>query len=277
MGTGIYLWHGQFLSRDRACQALSEMFGCAPSPGALAAAARKTAGLLAPALQAITRHLIACEVAHFDETGFRTAGRFAWVHSASAEKFALFTVHAKRGEDGMRAAGILPHFTGIAVHDAWAPYDTFGNVAGHALCGAHVLRELVAVTETRTDLDMTRAQQAIDALLALNEAVEAARATGQAVIDAETRTKHEDWYRQAADTGIALNAARSGKLQQKRHALATRMRDREGDYLWFARDLRVPFTNKAAEQAVRMSKLRIKISGCMRSMAGAEEFCAIRS
>jgi hypothetical protein len=26
-----------------------------------------------------------------------------------------------------------------------------------------------------------------------------------------------------------------------------------------------------------MSKLRIKISGCMRSMAGAQEFCAIRS
>jgi transposase len=277
MGTGIYLWHGQFLSRDRACQALGEMFGCAPSPGALAAAARKTAGFLAPALQAITRRLIAAEVAHFDETGFRTAGRLAWVHCASAGKFALFTVHAKRGKDGMKAAGILPSFAGIAVHDAWAPYDTFGNVAGHALCGAHVLRELVAVTETGTDLDMTWAQQAIDALLALNEAAEAARAAGQAVIDAETRTKHEDWYRQAAETGMALNAARSGKLQQKRHALATRMKDREGDYLRFARDLRVPFTNNAAEQAIRMSKLRIKISGCMRSMAGAEEFCAIRS
>jgi hypothetical protein len=39
----------------------------------------------------------------------------------------------------------------------------------------------------------------------------------------------------------------------------------------------VPFTNNAAEQAIRMSKLRIKISGCMRSMAGAEQFCAIRS
>jgi hypothetical protein len=26
-----------------------------------------------------------------------------------------------------------------------------------------------------------------------------------------------------------------------------------------------------------MSKLRIKVSGCMRSMTGAEEFCAIRS
>ena len=108
----------------------------------------------------------------------------------------------------MKAAGVLPSFAGIAVHDAWAPYDTFGNVAGHALCGAHVLRELVAVTETGTDLDRTWAQQAIDALLALNEAAEAARAAGQAAIDPETRTKHEDWYRQAAATGIALNAAR---------------------------------------------------------------------
>ena len=277
MGAGIYLWHGQFLSRGRACQALSDMFGCAPSPGALAAAARKTAGFLAPALAVISRHLIACEVAHFDETGFRTAGKLAWVHSASHGKFALFTVHAKRGKDGMKAAGILPSFAGIAVHDAWAPYDTFGNVAGHALCGAHVIRELVAVTETGADLDRAWAQQAIDALLALNEAAEAARVAGQAAIDAETRKKHEDWYRKAAETGIALNAARQGKLQQKRRALATRMRDREADYLRFARDLRVPFTNNPAEQAIRMSKLRIKISGCMRSMAGAEEFCAIRS
>jgi transposase len=277
MGTGIYLWHGQFLSRDRACQALSDMFGCAPSPGALAAATRKAAGFLAPAVQAITRHLISAEVVHFDETGFRTAGKLAWVHSASAGKFALLTVHARRGKDGMKAAGVLPSFAGIAVHDAWAPYDTFENVAGHALCGAHVLRELVAVTETGTGLDKTWAQQAIDALLALNEAAGAARAAGEDAIDPETRTKHEDWYRRAAETGIALSAARQGKLQKKRHALATRMKDREADYLRFARDLRVPFTNNPAEQAIRMSKLRIKVSGCMRSMAGAEEFCALRT
>jgi hypothetical protein len=55
------------------------------------------------------------------------------------------------------------------------------------------------------------------------------------------------------------------------------MHDREDDYLRFARDLRVPFSNNRAEQDIRMSKLRIKISGCMRSMTGAEEFCAIRS
>jgi len=277
MGTGLYLWHGQFLSRDRACQALSELFGCAPAPGALASAARKAAGLLAPALAAVTARLKAAEVAHFDETGFRVAGRLAWVHSASAGDFALFTVHARRGKEGMDAAGILPAFAGIAVHDAWAPYDCYRDVAGHALCGAHVLRELVAVTETGTDLDVTWAQQAIDALNALNQAAGEARQAGKAAMDPAFRKKHEDWYRDAAKTGTALNAGRSGALQKKRHALAARMASREADYLRFARDLRVPFSNNAAEQSIRMAKLRIKVSGCMRSMAGAEEFCAIRS
>ena len=54
------------------------------------------------------------------------------------------------------------------------------------------------------------------------------------------------------------------------------MQAREDDYLRFARDPRVPFDNNEAERTIRMSK-RIKISGCMRSMTGAEEFCAIRS
>ena len=235
MGTGICLWHGQFLSRDRACRALAEMFGCAPSPGALAAAAKKTAGLLAPALKAITEYLAGADVVHSGETGFRTAGKLAWVHSASWDKYVLVTVHAKRGKDGMKAAGVLPFFTGIAVHDAWKPYDTFENVAGHALCGAHVLRELVAVTETGTDLDKAWAQQAIDALLALDKAAGAARAAGEAAVGPEILEKHEDWYRKAAATGIALSTGRHGKLQQKRHALAKRMQDREDDYLPFPR------------------------------------------
>ncbi len=55
------------------------------------------------------------------------------------------------------------------------------------------------------------------------------------------------------------------------------MAAREADYLRFASDLRVPFDNNPAEQVIRMSKLRIKVSGCLRSMAGAEAFCAIRS
>ena len=137
-------------------------------------------------------------VVYFDETGFRTAGRLAWVHSASSGKFVLLTVHAKRGKDGMKAAGVLPFFRGIAVHDAWKPYDSYDSVARHALCNSHLLRELIAVTETGTSLDKAWAQQAIDALLALKKAAEAALEAGKAAMNPQARTEHEDWFRKAA-------------------------------------------------------------------------------
>lgn len=150
-------------------------------------------------------------------------------------------------------------------------------MAGHALCGAHVLRELTAVTENGTELDVTWAQQAIDALTAHKDAADEARAAGYGAVDPDVLVEHGGWFRKAAESGIALNAARRTKLEKKRHALATRMRDRARDYLRFARDLQVPFDNNEAERVIRMSKLRIKVSGCMRSMTGAETFCAIRS
>ena len=164
---GTYLWHGQFLSRDRACHRDGGDVRLRAVPGALATMSGKIAGLIAPALQVIARALAASRVAHFDETGFRVAGRLAWVHSASSGKYVLVTVHARRGKQGMDAAGVLPAFGGIACHDAWAPYDSYAGVAGHALCCAHLLRELAAVTETGTADDVIWARQAIDALLAL--------------------------------------------------------------------------------------------------------------
>jgi transposase len=78
-------------------------------------------------------------------------------------KYVLVTVHAKRGKDGMergRGAAVVRR---TACRDAWAPYDCYQDLAGHALCTAHLLRELTAVTDTGTADDVTWARQAIDA------------------------------------------------------------------------------------------------------------------
>ena len=217
MGTGIYLWHGQFLSRDRACQAPFRDVRLR----ALARRARRRraedrrvprarAGRDHPAPDRLRgRPLRRDRVPHRGQARlgpFRVGGEVRPVHRAR---------QARQGRDeGRRGPAALrrhrrPRRLGTLRH-------LRATSQGHALCGAHVLRELVAVTETGTDLDKAWAQQAIDALLALNEAAEAARAAGRDAIDPETRDKHEDWYRKAAETGIALNAARQGKLQQKR-------------------------------------------------------------
>ena len=56
----------------------------------------------------------------------------------------------------------------------------------------------------------------------------------------------------------------------KHHALARRLIDRQDDYLRFTVDPRVPFDNNAAEREIRMIKLRQKVSGCLRTLIGAE-------
>jgi hypothetical protein len=84
-------------------------------------------------------------------------------------------------------------------------------------------------------------------------------------------------YRSAAVIGASQTAARSGKLVRKHHALARRLLDRQDDYLRFTGDRRVPPDNNGSERDIRMTKLKQKVSGCLRTLTGARQFCAIRS
>ena len=201
--------------------------------------------------------------------------RTHWVHSTSTDKFSLISVHRRRGREGIDAHGVLNHYTGVIVHDAWRPYDCYRD-AVHALCNAHLLRELQQVTDVCDEAGRAWAQQARHALLELNTLAATAAATGQDV-DPARLAELRSWYTSAAATGIAANDHRLTKIAQRHHALARRVFDRVGDYLRFTTDLRVPFTNNAAEREVRMVKLRQKISGCMRTLTGARHFTRIRS
>ena len=194
--------------------------------------------------------------------------------------FSLLTVHRRRGVAGMKHAGVLPVFTGIAVHDAWAPYDTYTH-AEHALCNAHLLRELIAVTETGRDVDRDWAKAAIDVVLALKKAVERAVADtppGE-TIEVDILGFHTLRLAQIAEYGIEATAGRETALRKKHNALATRLHGRLADYVRYAHrpDLGVFFDNNAGEREIRMPKNRIKISGSMRSLHGARDFAAIRS
>ena len=232
---------------------MAELFGVPVSPGAVSGMVTRITARLDPALEAIRSAVAGAEVAHFDETGFRVAGKLAWVHSASAGNYALITVHPKRGTQGMDAAGVLPEFSGIAVHDAWAPYDTYPGVAGHSLCNAHALRELQAVTDASPPGQWCWAAQAADALRQMKDLAGAALAvdgtlngTGPGRMAA---ARHE--FRSAVLIGQTQTAARAGPLMRKHHALARRLREREDDYLRFTADPRAPFDNNAAERSAR--------------------------
>ncbi|MEJ7705047.1 MAG: IS66 family transposase [Geodermatophilaceae bacterium] len=271
----VYLYVGQFLSKARTAAALAELFGTPVSAGTVAAVTARAAGGLDGFLGVVRDRIAAAQVAHFDETGLRVAGKLRWVHSASTGKYSLITVHARRGREAMNAAGVLEVFTGVAVHDAWAPYDTYPQLS-HALCNAHALRELAAVTElaaadTASGL-WCWATQVADALRELNILIAHTEAPDPVAVTEQVRR-----YRDGVVIGAHETRARAGKQERKHHALARRLRDRQDAYLRFVIDPRVPFDNNAAEREIRMIKLRQKVSGCLRTVTGAEQFCAIRS
>jgi transposase len=274
----VYLYVGQFLSKKRTAAALAELFGTPVSEGTVATMTTRAANGLNGFLEWVRTNLAAAQVVNFDETGLRVEGRLRWVHSASTGKYSLVFVHDRRGTKGMDAAGVLPGFAGIAVHDAWAPYDTYSRIT-HALCNAHALRELQAVADLTPQSQWCWAQQSADALREMNQLIKDALATSNNLngIDAAALAAAIHRYHSAALLGAEMTRTRASKLMAKHHALARRLIDRQDDYLRFTTDPRVPFDNNAAEREIRMVKLRQKVSGCLRTLTGAQQFCAIRS
>jgi len=272
-----YLYAGQFLSKARTADALAELFGTPLSAGTVASLSVRMAGDVrgCGVLEQIRAGISDAEVAHFDETGLRVDARLQWVHSASTTKFSLLTVHPRRGVKGIEHAGVLSNFTGVAVHDAWSPYDTYTG-ATHALCNAHVQRELVAVFDQVPEGEWSWARQAHDALLDLKALVAEAIAAGCRVVEAGARDTLIGRLRSATVLGARI--AGGGRRGAKHRALARRLRDRQADYLRFLDEgFAVPWDNNAAEREVRMVKIRQKVSGSMRTLAGARDFTAIRS
>ena len=273
----LYLYVGQFLSKKRTAQALAELFGTPVSEGTVASMTKRANDGLEGFLAQVKDRIAESDVAGFDETGLRVAGKLHWVHCARTGKYTLITCHPKRGSEGIDDAGVLGRFRGVAVRDAWAPYDTYVAVE-HQLCCAHAQRELAAVADAAPpDADWCWGTQAADALVAMQKLVTEAIAASADALDPDALAEQIQLYRSAVQIGITQTAPRSTKVMKKHNALARRLRQRQDDYLRFTTDWRIPPDNNGSERDIRMIKLRQKVSGCLRSLTGARQFCAIRS
>jgi transposase len=100
---GVYLRHGQFLSAGRTADALRDLFGAPVAPATVACWVNRTAlGIIERVLPVIRDRIATAPVVVFDETGMRTDGRSAWLHSASTPTDVPLSVHPKRGVAAMQ-------------------------------------------------------------------------------------------------------------------------------------------------------------------------------
>jgi transposase len=176
---------------------------------------------------------------------------------------------------------------GVVVHDGFKPYrrlDSAAQPPAHALCNAHHLRELKALIEFDGEPWATKMRDCLrDACRAVGEA----RARGEAALSPAALETFHARYWEALREGLAwhrslprLKKAGPGSGRAKRRTgdnLLLRLHRFKDDGLRFLIDFEVPFTNNLAEQALRMMKVKMKISGGFRTQEGAQAFAALRS
>lgn len=274
-----YFSHEHFIPVDRVCEIFKDIFGVAISAGTCANVDERLFANLGVFEAGLKAHLLATAVLHFDETGMRCEKKLHWVHVASSQTATFYTMHAKRGQEAMDAACILPKFQGIAIHDHWFPYFAYKQLK-HGLCNAHHLRELLYVHEQEKE---RWAKGMHDLLILANKEVE--KHAEQRVLPAEILLEIEQDYEKILSEGFAYHESlpplatgkRGRQKQREGKNLLDRLKEKRDCVLRFMRDFSVPFTNNQGERDIRMVKLRQKIGGCFRVFRGGEIFSRIRS
>jgi transposase len=276
----VYLSQYQMLPQNRISEAMSDLFGVRVSEGAVNKAIQKAHERLEATEEAIKGEIRGSPVAHGDETGIYVGGKRLWQHVVSTALFTYLFCHERRGRKALKDDGILEQFIGRLVHDGWMSY--FDLDCLHALCNAHHLRELIFLSE---ECAQRWAGTMIKLLCRIKKTVDRAKEAGRTHLASQTVQRYRNRYESILACGNRKNPpqlarAGLGKRGRIRQTPSRNLLDRLGKYadetLAFMYDFNVPFDNNTSERDLRMSKVKQKVSGCFRSMSGAQAFCRIR-
>ena len=279
----VHLNLNHAVSIQRTAALMQDLFGLSVSQATVVKAGVAGAGILLPTAQAIGQGAVDSAVLHADETGLRVAKKLHWLHVLATDTLTWMGCHPKRGTEAFDALALLQQFKGVLVHDGWIPYKAL--LCQHALCNAHHLRELTYLWEEQGQAwagDMiellTHASHQDNINCADGQSPNYEAQKYQATVR-DLRDLYDAILAQAqAQNPVALSTGKRGRPKQSKATnLIGRLRDYSDDVWRFMTQADVPFTNNLAEQTVRMPKVKQKVSGCFRTLQGAQTYCVIRS
>ena len=260
------------VSIDKTHKILSDLLELPISVGTIKAINAEFAGKADDILPLIRERLRESPVLHVDETGVRVNGTTQWIHVASNEHYTLTTVHRKRGKEGTDAGGVMPEYDGTVIHDCWKPYFGYDKCV-HALCNAHLLRELNALIEQK----QMWASEMKRLLLEMKDVVERSKGSDKAELSRYFRKKFKNKYQSVLEAGRAETPTGGGNKRSKAENLLKRLEQYREEVCRFSEDFKVPFDNNQAERDIRNVKVKGKVSGCFRTEEGAEDYAKTAS
>jgi hypothetical protein len=256
----------------------AEMFGYAVSEATLQAARQEQHQALEPFEERLRQILPQEPVLHADETSLPINRVKHWLHVLCTPLLTFFAVHSRRGQAAIQAIGIIPQFQGWLMHDFLASYLGFQNCR-HTFCKSHLLRELIFLFEEH---HQQWAKDLHDLFLDMLRWVQQRKARDGLVTAAELRRWERSYWKllragRRANPRTPEQNAKPRAKQSKEQNLLDRLEGYDDCILAFLWAFELPFTNNEAERAFRMMKVRVKISGCFRTLEGACRHARIRS
>ena len=257
----VYLNCIQFIPYERLTQVLQDCFGIKLSQGTVKNILDDAAEKSLVAYHEIRNRVEQSKVVGADETGENINGELHWEWVFQTPKLTYIYSDQSRGK-----LAIDKHFenglpNSILVTDRHSSYFNM-NVADHQLCLAHVLRNLIFLTELDKNQSLT------------SELAELIRA-------AIHKRKTELW--ENIDRSSILNrfdkllTSCTDNLHQKIIAIIKSLTKYKEYVFKFLFDPDVPYENNASERAVRNLKVKQKVSGMFKTQAGADTYCQIHS
>jgi transposase len=267
----IALLAGVFgLSREQVRQAVTEIFGIPASTGAIDNAIRRMSAILRDPWAELRDAIRKADAVHLDETTWRLRGAQQWLWVAASALIACYRIDPSRGQAAAKQL-IGEDFGGFAITDRYVGYH-FLDVLQQQLCWAHVIRQLVEVSQ-RSGTTGRRGKRLVTL-------------ARQVIAEHRDYLEHghdPDWLADRlaplrAQIRTLLEQCAAGHHQRTANFAAGLLEEYQA--LWTFADIpdpRIEPTNNAAERAVRHAVLMRKIQGGTQSDRGSRWIERIQS
>jgi transposase len=247
------------LSHIKVAAVFHAFFGITLTRGASVQIVLRAADRLGPAYQEVRLEIKSAPCLTPDETGWRVAGRPAWLHAWVAERATCYAIDPHRKADVLeRLIGI--DWSGTMVHDGFASYDRF-EAATHQQCLGHVLRR-VRELEAKATRGAVHYPRKLIALFTAAIHLRNQHIKGQVSAEQLAQARKEfDWQ--------LRHLAWPAREVPAYETLSAHLWKHLDEWFTFLSHPEVEPTNWGAEQAIRPAVVNRKVWGGNRTWAGA--------
>jgi transposase len=267
LGLAAEMKHGLGVSYGKVARLLATSFGLQLERSTVARADERLANRLVPTYHCLLLQLRASEVVHVDETGWKVAGRNAWLWVFTNESLSVYTIDPTRAHEVVERI-LGKDFAGVLGCDCFLAYDALKTYT-QSKCAGHLLRRCAEISESKSGRAVRFSQQVARLLRA---------AITLKQRQADQKISDHGYAVACGRLEAALDRLLAGHYTDPDNArLAKLLRKQRRHLLTFLYVAAMDPTNNAAEREIRPAVLIRKTNGCNRSPIGAQTHSILTS